>query len=140
MNERPSGLYIVVGLLFFATAATILYWVAFFFIPGSVQASEDPCYLTFELAFPLADAWMALAALLGGIGLLKKRPWGFLFGLLAGSAAIFLGLMDLLYDLEHGMFLQFSGAMVVEALIVALLLSLGPWVIAYLWRNRASLS
>jgi len=137
--ERPRGLNVIIGLLFFATAATILYWIAFFFIPGSVQASDDPCYIVFELSFPLADGWMALAAFLGGIGLIKRRDWGLLFAFMAAGAAIFLGLMDVLYNLEHGMYTRLSGEMLIEIAINVLLLSLGPVIAAYLWKHRKSL-
>jgi len=105
--------------------------------PGSHPAAADyDIYVNFEQAFPLADGWLVLAALLGVIGLCKKREWGILFMLLAGSAAIFLGLMDLLYDLEHAMFTPLTAEAGTELAIVILLLVLGPVVILLAWRNR----
>jgi hypothetical protein len=139
MIGRPRGFWVIVGLLLFATVATALFWIAWFFLPGSVQASNWECYIVFEQAFPLADAWMAIAALIGAIGLWRRKDWGFLFSLLAGSAAIFLGLMDLLYDLEHGTFAQLTAESLIELAIVVLVLALGPVVITYLWSNRRQL-
>lgn len=139
MIGRPRGFWVIVGLLLFATVATALFWIAWFFLPGSVQASDWECYIVFEQAFPLADAWMAIAALIGAIGLWRRKDWGFLFGLLAGSAAIFLGLMDLLYDLEHGTFAQLTGESLIELAIVVLLLALGPVILTYLWTRRRQL-
>jgi len=73
-----------------------------YFTSGDVQVRHDEVYLAFENAFPLADAWMAFCALLGAIGLWQRRNWGFLFGLLAASSAIFLGLMAVLFNLQQG--------------------------------------
>jgi phage shock protein PspC (stress-responsive transcriptional regulator) len=139
MIGRPRGFWVIVGLLLFATVAITLYWIAWFFIPNSVQASNWECYIVFEQAFPLADAWLAIAALIGAIGLWRRKDWGFLFGLLAGGAAIFLGLMDLLYDLEHGTFAQLTSESLIELVIVVLVLALGPVVITYLWTRRRQL-
>jgi hypothetical protein len=139
MIGRPQGFWVIVGLLLFATVATALFWIAWFFIPNSVQASNWECYIVFEQAFPLADAWMAIAALIAAIGLWRRKDWGFLFGLLAGGAAIFLGLMDLLYDLEHGTFARLTAESLIELVIVVLVLALGPVVITYLWTHRRQL-
>jgi hypothetical protein len=139
MIGRPKGFGVIVGLLLFATVATALFWIAWFFLPGSVQASDWECYIVFEQAFPLADTWMAIAALIGAIGLWRRKDWGFLFGLLAGSAAIFLGLMDLLYDLEHGTFTKLNAESLIELAIVVLLLTLGPVILTYLWTRRRQL-
>ena len=64
------------------------------------------------------------------------RDWGFLFMLLAGSAAIFLGLMDLLYDLQHGIFSEMTAESTIELGIVIFLLVLGPTVISLTWSRR----
>lgn len=64
------------------------------------------------------------------------RDWGFLFMLLAGSSGIFLGLMDLLYDLENNMFVPFTPEAATELLIVIILLILEPVLIALTWRHR----
>jgi len=139
--KRPGEVNFVIGIGIFAVAAIILYWVTWFAAPEFIQARapEAPdyqIYVNFEQAFPLADGWLAIAALIGIIGLWKMRDWGFLFMLLAGSSAIFLGLMDLLYDLEHAMFVPLTAEAATELAIVILLLALGPLMIVLLWRNR----
>jgi hypothetical protein len=116
-----------------------LYWALWFLAPTATQnfapgSPEYPAYVTFEQAFPLADAWLAIAALCGAIGLLKMREWGLLFMLLGGGSAIFLGLMDLLYDLEHGVFVPLTSAAATELTIVVLELGLGVSAILLGWR------
>lgn len=99
--------------------------------------------MTFETAFPAADTWMAITALVGGIGLLMRKSWGALFALLAGSASIFLGLMDVLYDYLNGIYGHlFSPAgtdVAVEIAINIVTLTLGPIIIWYVWTRRQAL-
>ena len=139
--KRPREINLVIGLGIFTVIAILLYWTAWFLAPETIQArspgaSDYEIYVNFEQAFPIADSWLALSALIGVIGLWKMHDWGFLFMLLAGSAAIFLGLMDLMYDLQHHMFTPFTLEAGIEMLIVLLLLSLGPLQIYLLWQHR----
>jgi len=139
--QRPREVNLVVGLGIFTVVAAVLYWTAWFLAPETIQARSPDAqdyqiYVNFEQAFPLADSWLAIAALIGVVGLWKMRAWGFLFGLLGGSAAIFLGLMDLLYDLQHNMFVPFTSQAGTELVIVLLLLLVSPLQIYLLWRRR----
>ena len=139
--QRPRGVNFVIGLEIFTVVGVVLYWTTWFFAPEIIQARSPDAhdyqiYVTFEQAFPLADSWLAIAALIGVVGLWRMRDWGFLFSLLASSAAIFLGLMDLLYDLEHGMFIPFTSEAGIELIIVLLMLLLAPLQIYLLWRHR----
>src|SRR5512143_3477798 len=129
--KRPSAVNIVIGIGIFAFVAIAAYWFFWFAVPGVVQSRgpADPdfaVYSGYELAFPLPDAFVAVAALVGVIGLWRMRDWGFLSMLLAAGGALFLGLEDLLFDLEHDMFVPLNGAAVIELAIVLMILSLGP--------------
>jgi len=139
--KRPRDINIVIGIGIFAVIAIVLYWFARFIAPAYIQARTPATpdyhiYVNFEQAFPLADGWLAISTLLGVIGLWKMRDWGFLFMLLSGSSGIFLGLMDLLYDLEHHMFVPLTAEAATELLIVILLLVLSPLLILLTWRQR----
>ncbi len=138
MRPRPKGIGWIIGVLFLACFATVAYW-AVFFTTGEVQARNDLVYMAFERSFPLADGWMALCALIGAIGLWRRKDWGFLFGLLSGSSSIFLGLMDVLFNLNEGNYTLGGAEMAVEIAINMATLSLGTGVILYLWRNRSKL-
>ena len=137
-NDAPRGSRILAVMLLVAGVGTFAYWLAFF-SSGIVQATSEPCYLVFERAFPAADAWTAVAAILAGVALLRRRPPAVLFGIAAGSGSIFLGLMDVLYNLEHGMYALRSAEMAYEALINVLCLTLGPATMLYVWRWRVTL-
>lgn len=142
--KRPPEINIVIGIGLFAFLAISAYWYLWFEVPGVVQSRlpTDPDYAVYEgyeLAFPLPDAFVALAALVGAIGLWRMKDWGFLSMLLAAGGATFLGLEDLLFDLEHGMFQPLNGAALIELAIVVLILSLGPLMTGLLWKHRRKL-
>lgn len=67
------------------------------------------------------------------------KDWGFLAMLLAAGGVIFLGLEDLLFDLENHMLTPFSGAAAIELAIVLLILTLGPTLTVLLWKHRKEL-
>jgi len=128
----------VIGVLWATGVGTILYWIAFF-STGEVRASAAPCYLAFEHAFPAADGWMAIACLAAAEGLRRNREWALLWGIAAGNAVVFLGCMDVLYDLENDMYAAMTPAEIGEAVINAWCVLVGPALLAYFWRERRRL-
>ena len=139
--KRPIVINFIIGIGIFTVVAVALYWIIWFTVPEIIQARHPEAhdyliYVNFEQVFTLADGWLAVTALVGVLGLWKMRDWGFLFMLLAESAAIFLGLMDFLYDLQHNMFVHFISEAGIGLIIVLLLLILGPLEIFLLWRQH----
>jgi len=134
----PDSRRVLAAVLLAGGVGTVLYWIAFF-TSGVVQASQDPCYLVFERAFPAADAWAAANAIGAAVALWRRRPTAVLFAIAAGSAYIFLGLMDVLYNLEHGMYAVHSAEMANEIVINVFCLILGLWAIAFAWTRRHEL-
>jgi hypothetical protein len=130
----------VIALLLVTALGTTAYWVGFFWGGSALHAAEDPVYYGFERAFPAADAWMALAAAVAAVGLRRRRRWAVPWGIAAGSALVFLGLMDVLFDLEHGVYARPSGAMAVEVVINVFCLSVGPFLMLWFWRGRDRLA
>ena len=137
-NERLAGATTVIVLLWIAAALDLLYWLLFF-TSGAVQSSHDPVYLGFESAFPAADAWLGLTAIACAEGLRRRRAWAVLFGIAAGSAFVYLGLMDTLYNLEHGMYAHLTAEILAEVAINVTCVAFGPFLMAYVWRHRRAL-
>ncbi len=142
--KRTTEINIVIGIGIFAFVAIAAYWAAWFLAPGTVQSrmpsdGDYAIYVAYEQAFPLPDTFVALAALIGVMGLWKMKDWGFLSMLLAGGGAFFLGLEALLYDREHNMFTPFTGAAAIELAIVLVIMALGPSMTILLWRHRKEL-
>ena len=138
MKPLTPGTHAAAGYLAVTAVLTTLYWIDFF-TSGGVHVRDDAVYLAFEKAFPLADAWMAACSLLGAIGLWRRRSWGLLFGLLAGSAQVFLACMDVLFNFNEGNYAIASAAMAAEILINLGLLIGAPLLIVFLWRQRHAL-
>lgn len=138
----PRGLRLIVGIMVFAAIITVAYWVIWFGIDRNILASSQaPAYFTFENAFPAADAWLAITLALGALGLARRRPWGLLSTLLAGGAGVYLGCMDVLFDLENGIYRISAGAdpspVIIEMTINILTFALSAVILTYVWRGRA---
>jgi hypothetical protein len=121
------------GLMVCTALATIAYWLIYF-SSGAMMVRSDAVYTGFESAFPLADGWMALSYLLAARFLWSGDRRALLCGLCAGSAMIFLGSMDLLFNIEQGHFKSpISAEMWEEIVIVATCWLFGPFTIWRLW-------
>lgn len=120
-------------LLIVTAVVTVAYWLDFF-LRGTVHVVEEEWYLRFERSFPVADAWMAGASLVAAIGLLGDRSYGVVFGLAAAGALLFLGLMDLTFNVQNGLFrlLPQSAEMWVEVAIIVWCFALGSVLLGYL--------
>jgi hypothetical protein len=128
-------------LLILGAVVTVAYWLNYF-IAGDVRVLSDYWYGAFEDSFPVADGWMALCMFVAGIGLWRGSRYGALFGLMAGSALIYLAGMDITFNIEHGLYamLPRSGAMITEAWINASSLGLGVATLAMCWSRAAARS
>ena len=70
-----------------------------------VASDTRPAYVEFEQSFPLA-AWLALCLLCAATTLGRRQPAALLWLLAGGGAGLYLCGMDVLYDLEHGIWGQ----------------------------------
>jgi hypothetical protein len=129
----------VIALLTVCALGTLAFWIAFFAGGDAMHSSESASYLAFEHAFPVADAWMAGASAVAAIGLARRRAWAIPAGIAAGSALIFLGLLDVTFDVEQGLYSPMSAAVASEIAINVFCLVVGPWLIVWFWRRRGEL-
>lgn len=141
MEERgPEPLRRPMAVLAFAVAGTILaFWVAWFGHRSLVAADRSEVYVAFENAFPLADAWLAVLLVASGLGLLRR--WAATPFLMMAAAAVGLYLfgMDVLYDLEHGIWGRGGNGLVELAInLLTLVLSIG--VGRFAWLHREALA
>src|SRR6266851_3789662 len=133
-TQSLPGRRVIAGMLIFAAVITIAYWVIWFFIDRSILASTNTIsYYTFENAFPAADGWLTLSALIGAIGLLLQRRWGVFWTIVAAGSGIYLGCMDVLFDVQNGIYLLGSAA-IVEIIINVLTFGLGLIGLVWAWR------
>jgi len=126
--------------MLFGAASIALYWCIWFFVDRSILASQTTdAYYIFENAFPAADVWLAGTSIAGAIGLLRSKGWGLFATTLASSSSIYLGCMDVLYNLQNGVYaMSDKGAVVTEIGINSLSFGIGIYCILFTWQNRAS--
>ncbi|RUS14389.1 hypothetical protein BC937DRAFT_93902 [Endogone sp. FLAS-F59071] len=129
--------WIIVAIGFFTSALIILYWVLWFVARDVVATFNTEAYYEFEQAFVLADSYLGLVALIGVIGLCFDKRWAVFFTFTAGSAGLYVGCMDFLYDMQHGVWdfadSQNAGGAAIELCIVVYTLCASGYVLAWSW-------
>ena len=141
-SELPRGGRFILGVLIFGVVATIAYWVVWFGVDREILASaHSQSYYAFENSFPIADAWMTFVGSAATLALFHRRASALLWSIAAGTTSIYLGLLDVLFDLENGIYRSVdTGGVVVEIVINVLTLSMGAVVLFWAWRTRRELS
>ncbi|HXX66265.1 MAG TPA: hypothetical protein VEK07_03735 [Polyangiaceae bacterium] len=133
-----AGRRFIIGLLWFGAVATAAYWTIWFGVDRQwLATTHTPAYYAFENAFVLSDAWMAVTGVLAAVALHRHKASALLWMLLTGSASIYLAGMDILFDVENGIYVHGDPASVaVEAFINVTCLAGGAAVIVFAWRHR----
>jgi hypothetical protein len=141
--QRPASLTATAALMLLTAVGIVLFWIVFFADldaqRASTFASRSEVWFAWELSFPLADAWVALAATAGAIGLWRDRPAGLLFGLVSAGGLVFLGLIDLLFFLENGLYLPMNADTAPELIIHLWAIGFGASAIVTIWNHRNKL-
>jgi hypothetical protein len=123
---------LAVGLTAFTFLGIAAYWLSVF--AGLFPVTElVPGYRNWFMSFPLADGWIAVVSLLAFVYLLRGDEKAALFGLLAGSSLIFLGLYALLYGINTGLIFNLTTDELIEIAIKVYCLSAGSFFIVYFW-------
>lgn len=124
-------------LLFFA-ALIVLYWTLWFVHRSVVASDTTSSYYNFENAFPLADSLLVLALLASFFSLRRGLASALLFLLLGAGGGFYLCAMDVLYDLEHGIWTKGAGG-AIEAVINVLTLIASVYLARWAWTHRREL-
>jgi hypothetical protein len=125
-------------MLVVAIVLVLAYWTIWFTQRDWIASEHRKAYYEFENAFPLADLWVAIASLLALVTLRLRHESALFWLLCAGSAGLYLFAMDVLYDLEQGIFAQGGGG-AVEAFLVLLEVVFSVTVLTWSWRHRGEL-
>lgn len=135
------GARFILGVLIFGAVAYTAYWVVWFGVDRElIAAAHTESYYVFENAFPLADAWTVAAGIAAAVTLVKRRASTIVWSTAAGSTSVFLGLCDVLFDLENGIYRSPDvGAVAVELVINVLTIALGVVVVGWAYRQRYAL-
>ncbi|MGQ9709239.1 MAG: hypothetical protein ACUVXE_02065 [Anaerolineae bacterium] len=117
---------------------TLLFWVSFGLgnPEESFLARRCAHWYPWERSFIVADGWMIVASLIGAVGLFRWRWWGYHWAGMAGSAMLFLALMDILFFLQNDLYRYAHREVLTEALIHLWLLGLGIFLVTYTSKKR----
>lgn len=135
VGTRARVLAVVMVLVMFGEAS---YWITFLGTDAMAYPGV-PCFRAYDLAFPAANLWTTLAAGLTAHGLWRLRPPAVLFGIICGASLVYLGLLDVMFYLENGMYAIDAAAMRAAMFINAFSLTVGPATITWVWRHRTAL-
>ncbi len=135
---------LTMALVLVAFVALVAYWLVWFFVDREALASADTvAYYAFEERVPRAPTRGSRPRAPRPRYTLHRRRPAALFWLLAGgSSAIYLGLLDVLFDLENGVYLAPKGdwgAVATELSINVYSLGVGVWALSFGWVNRRQL-
>jgi hypothetical protein len=117
----------------------VAYWVVWFADRSFVASNHRSAYYEFENAFPLADGWLALCCVAALVALRRRSPLALLWLLLGAGAGFYLFGMDVLYDLEHGIWWSSGAGGLVELLINLLTAVVSAFFIRWTWSRRTAL-
>jgi hypothetical protein len=126
------------GILIGAAVLIIAYWVAWSVHRSLVASETNQAYVQFEDAFPLADAWLVFCLVAGARSLVTARRTALFWLLAGGGAGLYLFAMDVLYDLQHGIWGRGNNG-AVELAINLLTLGLSLFVLRWTWVRRDAL-
>ncbi len=136
LRRRTTVAWALVG----AAGLLLAFWLTWYLGGRSVLASSTrPAYVEFENAFPVADAWLGACALLAAEALWRGRATALLWLLAGGGAGIYLAGMDVLYDLEHGIWTSGGGGLI-ELVINVITVVASVATLRWSWRRRTLIS
>lgn len=92
----------VAVLLLVEGVGILVYWARFYLegnLPGGLHTLSGGSYIAFHIA---AEAAVALAAMAGGLGILRGREWGMAASLVAVGGLLYTGINSLSWSLPAG--------------------------------------
>lgn len=117
----------------------VCFWIAFF--SSDLVNIGDPqletVYSAFESAFPAPDGWLVITLVIAAIGLFRKRSYGYLFSVIAGASLIFLGLLDISFNVQNGIYSLGIQEAIINLFINILCPAAGLFLILFSWTKRS---
>ena len=109
------------------------YWLMFYFTEVKNRKMSEVEF-KHEISFPIPDlGWVLPNLIVAAIGLLLEQWFGYLFTVIAASGMMFLGLIDLAFNLQNKKFniKEYKFDAVLSIFIVAIMLIFGPIFLFY---------
>lgn len=110
---------------------TIGFWIYFLLVENK-DPEKTEVYLVFERSFIIPDlCWVTPCLFISAFGLLTKQGfWGF-FSIAAGSAILFLFLLDFSFNLQQGTYKRITSDNILEIIVNILCIIGAPLFMIY---------
>ena len=102
MNQVQIGKAIPIFCILTAVGL-VLFWIGFFTV-GLAPDHPPPGYFVYEHSFPPPDNILAVVLLIGAVLCLKGRVQGTTILAAGGGALVFLGVLDMSFNFQNGMY------------------------------------
>ena len=117
----------VLAVLEILMAAGLLGFWAYFFVAENRNPERSEVYLGFERSFPLPDlGWLAPCLIASAVGVLRGLRFGYILSIAGGGALIFLGLVDIAFNIRNRQYTTSAADGIMNALINTSCIVLGP--------------
>ena len=103
-----------------------------------LAAGHPEAFRDLQRAMTWSDAYMTLAVLAGGMGLLMGRWWGRPLGIAGAAALFYMGVLDVAFLAQHGMYARLDSVVLLMIVVDAWALGVGAWVGVTLGRMSAA--
>ncbi|TXT60111.1 MAG: conserved membrane protein of unknown function [Promethearchaeota archaeon] len=109
------------------------FWT-YFFIVENRNPERSEIYLAFERSFPVPDlGWITPCLIISAIGLLTNQSYGVFFTIISGSSLIFLGLLDISFNIQNEGYKKSISDTIMNLVINLICIILGPIFLLYAW-------
>ena len=118
----------------FGGAVNLIFWILYFAGDLDFGIGNECMVQRFESAFPFADGLLAVLLLIAGVGLMRKKPFG-TYSLAAGSSiSVYLGILDITFYVNGGLYTPWTVSSVFEAFINIFCVGGGLLASFFAWR------
>ncbi|MBN2156344.1 MAG: hypothetical protein JW776_09885 [Candidatus Lokiarchaeota archaeon] len=102
------------------------FWIYFFLVENKNPSRSD-IFFAYERSFPLPDLfWITPGLLVSAIGVLNNKLYGFILTIAVSGGLIFLGLVDISFNLQNKQYSTNVGDAILNIFINLACLIMGP--------------
>jgi len=124
-----------IAALLITGAVNMLHYARLIAVGYALWPGHPEAYRDLQQAATWADGWMGLMALAGGMGVWLDRDWGRLLGIVAASALVHMGFLDVAFHAQHGMYTSLDPVMLEMIVVDCWAFGVGASLILYLWSS-----
>lgn len=127
-------LALIIAILEILLAIGFIGFWTYFFAVELKNPKNTEVYLAFEKSFPVPDLGLICPCLfISAVGLLLDQPFGIFFAVVAGGALLFLGLLDISFNIQNEGYTKNLSDTIMNLFINLVCLIFGIVLLIYAW-------